>query len=438
MKKSEWNEALNHIDNDIVVNYVAQKENLQKKKKMRAVYIRLVAISACLAIIVTAVFTVPMLFEQGSNGENQIPIWDTPQLSMVDIFGKASIYSDNNGGAENEFGCELYGQHSGEAVPDAKYLYIKEIKNNEYFPIYGYKDLKGKELDEQEFNAFSSPLLEKAEACFNLDPSEYQKNNYEDSLRIVGASDGLNIRAVQSRFSNFFRIEKNKRNDSVIEINGQSMEIDENLSDEEIIASLNSAKTMFFEFFGVSFTNATVERSFRNYGRLTTISIYFHNDNDEFSPSTKNSFNEELIFSFSFKYEYEKQDYFLTSVGVIYSKSRQRFDERYQTVARAKSITLEKAVEFLRKGCFLPTSQGKCRICWENLNFSEYDFVEIQYSNFKVNGTERYMMIPHYVFYKRVPDAYIYGGLYVENCEIYETVRVPAIEIIGYEEYFVV
>ena len=439
MKKREWSEALNHIDNDIVINFIKQRDVFQKKNKTRKIWIRTLAIAACFAIIITAIFTAPMLLEQGSNEEDQIPVWDTPQLSMVDIFGKSSMYFDNNsGGAENEFGCGLYGQHSGEAVPDAKYLYIKEIKNNEYFPIYGYQDLKGKELDEQEFNAFSSPLLEKAEACFNLDSSEYQKNNYEDSLSIVGASDGLNIRAVQSRFSNFFRIEKNKRNDSVIEINGQSMEIDENLSDEEIIASLNSAKKMFFEFFGVSFTNATVERSFQNYGRLTTIIVYFHNENDEYEPYAKNSFNEDLIFLFNFRYEYNKQDYFISSVYVGYSETRQRFDERYQTVAEAKAITLEKAVDFLRKGCFLPTSHGKCYICWENLNFAQYDFVEIQYSSFKVNGMDIYMSIPYYVFYKRVPAEYIYGGLYVEDCEIYETVRVPAIEIIGYEEYFAV
>ena len=84
MKKSEWNEALNHIDNDIVVNYVAQKENLQKKKKMRAVYIRLVAISACLAIIVTAVFTVPMLVERGDGGVNRRTMIDRvfPRILM--------------------------------------------------------------------------------------------------------------------------------------------------------------------------------------------------------------------------------------------------------------------------------------------------------------------------------------------------------------------
>ena len=34
MKKSEWNEALNHIDDDLVERYVAKKESLAKKKKI--------------------------------------------------------------------------------------------------------------------------------------------------------------------------------------------------------------------------------------------------------------------------------------------------------------------------------------------------------------------------------------------------------------------
>ena len=33
MKKSEWNEGLNHIDNDLVANYIAQKEILKKLTK---------------------------------------------------------------------------------------------------------------------------------------------------------------------------------------------------------------------------------------------------------------------------------------------------------------------------------------------------------------------------------------------------------------------
>lgn len=102
MKKSEWNEALNHIDDDIVANFVAQKENLQKKKKMRAVYIRLVAISACLAIIFTAVFTVPMLVERGDGGL----FWDGSQINGSDGVNSSPSYNDGYGQPSDEYGIE--------------------------------------------------------------------------------------------------------------------------------------------------------------------------------------------------------------------------------------------------------------------------------------------------------------------------------------------
>ena len=72
MKKSEWNEALNHIDNDLVANFVEQRDILQKKKRTRAIWLRVCAIAACLAIIITAVFTVPMLMEQDDSQLNAV------------------------------------------------------------------------------------------------------------------------------------------------------------------------------------------------------------------------------------------------------------------------------------------------------------------------------------------------------------------------------
>ena len=35
MKKREWSEALNHIDNDIVINFIKQRDVLQKKNKTK-------------------------------------------------------------------------------------------------------------------------------------------------------------------------------------------------------------------------------------------------------------------------------------------------------------------------------------------------------------------------------------------------------------------
>ena len=440
MKKSEWNEGLNHIDNDLVVNYIEQKELLQNKKKKRAVWLRACAIAACLAIVLSLIFTVVILVVRdedatGVDGTNSIPIWDTPQISMEDIYGKPK----NDGSVEeNEFGCEVIGIHSGYDVPDPKYLYIKEMKNYEYLPIYHIKNDDGKALDEQEFNDFSGPFLQKSEEWFGIESSKYQNISDENDYYIEGVLDGLTIRTFQNKYYNGLTIGKKKQTNSELELNGQPLQIDENLSDEEIIASLSSLKETFFEFFGVSFTDATVARRFYDYGKLTSITVYFYNENDVYDPFEKNSFNEDMRFTFSFDYDYDKKDYEVDYVSIKYSHNRQKFDERYQTVAQAKLITLEKAVEFLRKGYFLPTLHGKCKQCWEwdKINFAEYDFVEIEYSQFRLANGQGYFRIPYYIFYKEVPQENITRTFYTDDCRIYETVKVPAIEIAGYEEYF--
>ena len=68
MKKSEWNEALNHIDDDLVESYVAQKEILSKKKKSRGVWLRVLAVAACLAITLGAIGGALMLLGRNGNG----------------------------------------------------------------------------------------------------------------------------------------------------------------------------------------------------------------------------------------------------------------------------------------------------------------------------------------------------------------------------------
>lgn len=92
MKKSEWNEALNHIDDDIVANFVAQKEILQKKKKAKKIWLRVCAIAACLAIVLGTMVSVPMLIRRY---RGDMP-WDDSQSS--DTVGGENSYPPFNDG----------------------------------------------------------------------------------------------------------------------------------------------------------------------------------------------------------------------------------------------------------------------------------------------------------------------------------------------------
>ena len=62
MKKNEWSEGLNHLDDELVEKYVEQKDRLrQKNKKLKRIRLRLGAIAACFTLIAGIVIIVPML-----------------------------------------------------------------------------------------------------------------------------------------------------------------------------------------------------------------------------------------------------------------------------------------------------------------------------------------------------------------------------------------
>ena len=61
MKKREWNEGLNHIDSDLVEKYIEQKEKLAKKKQQYNMWMRYVAIAACLVLLIGVIVFVVVL-----------------------------------------------------------------------------------------------------------------------------------------------------------------------------------------------------------------------------------------------------------------------------------------------------------------------------------------------------------------------------------------
>ena len=66
MKQSEWNEGLDHIDEDLVEEYVLEKERLTRKHRRKSLWLRTVAIAASLLLLVMAFTVAPMLWGEGS------------------------------------------------------------------------------------------------------------------------------------------------------------------------------------------------------------------------------------------------------------------------------------------------------------------------------------------------------------------------------------
>lgn len=95
MKKQEWNEALNHLDPEIVEKYVLQKDELRQKKRKKTVWFRAVIIAACLAVVVCVLAT---LILKGNHGltiiDPQAPSLEPVYYgspSSLDLYGDALL-----------------------------------------------------------------------------------------------------------------------------------------------------------------------------------------------------------------------------------------------------------------------------------------------------------------------------------------------------------
>lgn len=104
MKKKEWNEGMNHLDPDLVENYVEQKEKINRKKNHNSAWIRFGAVAACCCLMLTASFTVlPYLLNRDSpNDSAKVYIFSSydsnsskPQPSLI-ITATVSAYINKN------------------------------------------------------------------------------------------------------------------------------------------------------------------------------------------------------------------------------------------------------------------------------------------------------------------------------------------------------
>ena len=76
MKQKDFNEGLNHIDSDLVEEFIAKSEKIEKRNQTRGILIRVGALAACLCLIVGAVL-IPLLNREGT----------VPQPDILDIDG---------------------------------------------------------------------------------------------------------------------------------------------------------------------------------------------------------------------------------------------------------------------------------------------------------------------------------------------------------------
>ncbi len=429
MKKKEWNEGLNHIDPDLIEKHIEQKERLrQKKQKTKGIWLRFGAIAACFVLVLSAVIAIPML--QKANLPD-VPTWDTAQYSAEDIaklFDSMRYY----GVATNAY-TKIY-------VPDSKYLYIGNMTDDEYLKLYQRTQID-KELNEVELKTFIDAFLPKLAESLDAPVPEYntKENNYgTDSNLSVGVDIGsYHLLAYQNSQRNSLGLSKLEGNRQIV-IDGETIQIDQRLSDEEILDSILSIKNKLFGIFGISFSNAKVVRNFGSYTKhgVEHVDIYFYDESaHELNSSQPRPVTDYIYISFDNVSNYSGDivsDSILTASSVYYFKNRSNIgDIQYDAVANARRISVSEAEALLYNGyVFGGHSCPLCMLAQDKIDFEGYDFVDIEYvfeySN--KNGTPS-IGIPFYAFYKNI-------GTSENGNTIYAKTYVPAIEVRGYEEYF--
>lgn len=430
MKKKEWNEGLNHIDPDLVEKYVEQKDRLrQRNQKSKNVWLRIGAIAACFVLILSAVIVVPML--QKANLPD-VPTWDTAQYSAEDI---AKLFDSMklDGVATNAY-TKIY-------VPDSKYLYIGNMTDDEYLKLYQHTQTD-KELNEVELKAFIDAFLPKLAESLDAPMPQYsiKERNYSSGNNTLSASVDIGsyyLSVSQNPQRNSVILSKLEGNKQLV-IDGETIQIDQRLSDEEILDSILSIKNKLFGIFGISFSNAKVVRNFGSYTKhgAERVDIYFYNESaHELNSSQPRPVTDYLYISFDNFSNYSGDivsDSILTVSSVYYFKNRSDIgDTQYDVVANAKRISISEAEALLYNGyVFGGHSCPLCMLAQDKIDFEGYDFVDIEYVFEYSNKNETPSIgIPFYAFYKNI-------GTSENGNTIYAKTYVPAIEVSGYKEYF--
>ena len=430
MKKIEWNEGLNHIAPDLVEKYVKQKDKLrQNNRKQKGVWLRFGAIAACFVLILSAVIAVPML--QKANLPD-VPTWDTAQYSAEDI---AKLFDSMklDGVSTNAY-TKIY-------VPDSKYLYIGNMPDDEYLKLYQHTQID-KELNEVELKAFIDAFLPKLAESLDAPIPQYsiKENNYSTDNNTLSASVDIGsyyLSASQNPQKNSLGLSKLEGNRQIV-IDGETIQIDQRLSDEEILDSIHSIKNKLFKIFGVSFSNAKVIRSFGSYTEhgAEHVYIYFYDESaHELNSSQPRPITDYIYISFDNFSNYSGDivsDSILTVSSVHYCKNRNDIgDIQYDVIANAKKISISEAEALLYNGYVF--GGHSCPICMraqDKVSFENYDFVDMEYVFGDYDKTGKATKgIPFYVFYKNI-------GKSENGNTIYAMTYVPAVQVSGYKEYF--
>ncbi len=434
MNQEQWNEGMNHIDSEIIENFINKKETIIRNKKTRNLRQRIWYMAACFAIIITAI--VATLFNRDQayiepylpQGDPWSPVIDSSvENSVLNVDEIADIFDLKYDGT-NQY-IQVY-------VASPEYLYLLPLPEAEYLPIFSRKKETVTKSNVKEFiDKYSNSVAH----FFNIEVSDYEieKKDYsygtafyeakltnEDESRRIYFIGGGN-----SLYFNYHQYPEQR-----LSIENKMVSVLESDTDEQIQEKLKDTIDYICNSFGKAYTEVKIERDY-SYDQLDAITIYLYTPEETIFPENflnvpKTSSYIRLILHTDWgkgtmcDWGGSKDEAFLTDVSL--RETVVDLNEYYTVTSKSKKLSLEEAEKLLEKGyVFGGHSCPLCMAAQPEVDFSDYTCVDIEY----VSGVSGEMIIPFYAFYKCI-------NVSEDGIQTYAKTYVPAIEVSGLDEYF--
>ncbi len=414
MKAVDLLDAIGETDEHLIERADRLMSGAVRRKRVALRIIPLVAI-LLVAATLFCVFAVP-----------HIRYINTP-ISAYDI-AKVAPGGVSDGVAISSYREVCYpasGPNSFMSVPNTKYLDVYAAKNTE------------KPIDRNEFIDFKDNALEKLTAALGhtveLDMQRFNsKRLYE---RYLGGGHILNFEQKQggiwgeapfvyySESLNSFSLSRDYEAPAEIKLNGSSITLDADLSEAEILSSLEWVRDTLFEVIGKKLDSARVEFYYDESSRSelpTSIRVYYFNKNEY-------AVGGDTIYLY-----FPRGGSSCVLDTIRYTDFRLSSRERYGVMSRARRLTLEEAEALLAQGYVWGGHVCDCIKDQAKIYFEEYDYVGFEYlgcEDVTMSSSNRGMSVPFYAFYKKLRT--------LENGNvIYAKTYVCAIDLPDLQEYF--
>ncbi len=432
LTRDELIDAIGAIDADVVEDFVRQDNRLKAKKARRiSPVVRFVALAACFALILASVPIMARLWREGPTPKppKEVPVFNNPLFTATEL---AELLEGDD--LKND--AIATNAYTTEEVPSAEYLRIFPVSTEDYVTLYESRPHK-LSLDKGGFSSFADRIFSKLSDALDTRFSSYsieRDDRYDGSpyLIIRQETDQYWISLTHSETMNQVSITPRAH---TIDLDGVPVQVDQRMSDEDIIESLADIKEKLFDIFGVRFEDARVAREYDSYSEygVTWLTVYFYNRGDDplhaYSYGPRSSY---IALEFDNFPNYSSDlvsETILADVSICYVQKRGGDRSQFVPMSEAKRISLADAEALLYNGYVI--GGHVCPLCMAMqtpVEFSGYDFVGFTYRTGYDKENDRTVAIPFYTFYKRI-------GTGKNGNAIYAKTNVPAIEVTGFEEY---